>query len=474
MSRLQPVHIPNIRSLWLQEALSQEPDAERVEPLTGAHRTDVCIVGGGYTGLWTALRIKELDPSVEVMLLEADICGAGASGRNGGLALGWWPKVETLVKICGQEEGIRLARAAAAAVAEIGQFCQDHGIDAHFRQNGFLRLATSPVQLANLEASAAACQRYGLDVYKRLTPEEAKARGGSPVYVGGFLDPSGGVLQPALLARGMRRVALERGVRIFERTPVVALDEGHPPVVRTPKAAVVATKVVLATNAWSAALQELRRAIIVVSSDMVATAPIPDRLRSCGWTGGEGIADARLMVHYLQATRDGRMAIGRGTGALAYLGRITPTFDGDPDRAEAVKRGLRFLYPYLADVPVTHFWAGPIDRSRTGTLVFGHLRANPAILYGLGYSGTGVAPSVLGGRILASSALDRDDEWSRTPLNRGWLLLYPPEPVRFFGGLFVRSALYHKEEAEQRAMPVHPLVRRLASFAAPTLPRHLR
>lgn len=474
MTRLQPVHIPKVRSLWLQEALRQEPDAERVEPLAGAHRTDVCIVGGGYTGLWTALRIKDLDPSVDVMVLEADLCGAGASGRNGGLALGWWPKVETLVKICGREEGLRLAHAAADAIAEIGQFCEKHGIDAHFRQNGFLRLATSPVQLASLEASVATSERYGITVLQRLTPDEAKARGGSPVYVGGFLDPTGGTLQPALLARGMRRVALERGVRIYERTPVTALDEGNPPAVRTPKAAVVASKVVLATNAWSAALQELRRAIIVVSSDMVATAPIPDRLQRAGWTGGEGIADARLMVHYLQATRDGRLAIGRGTGALAYLGRITPTFDGDARRAETVTRGLRFLYPHLADVPITHFWAGPIDRSRTGTLVFGHLRSNPAILYGIGYSGTGVAPSLIGGRILASSALDRVDEWSKTPLNRGWLLLYPPEPVRFFGGLLVRSALYRKEEAEQRNQPVHPLLRTLASFAAPTLPRHLR
>src|SRR5215216_184203 len=120
MSNLQPVLLPKTRSLWLQEALALEPDADRVEPILGAHKTDVCIVGGGYTGLWAALRIKELDPSVDVMLLEADICGGGASGRNGGLALGWWAKLETLIKVCGEEEGLRLAKAASAAVSEIG------------------------------------------------------------------------------------------------------------------------------------------------------------------------------------------------------------------------------------------------------------------------------------------------------------------------------------------------------------------
>src|SRR3954447_22208140 len=112
MTHLQPVLIPRTRSLWLQEALALEPDAERVEPLSGSHRTDVCIVGGGFTGFWTALRLKELDPSVDVMLLEADICGSGASGRNGGLVLGWWYKLPSLLKLCGEEEAIRLVLAA--------------------------------------------------------------------------------------------------------------------------------------------------------------------------------------------------------------------------------------------------------------------------------------------------------------------------------------------------------------------------
>ncbi len=451
--------------------MALEPDAERVAPLAGSHRTDVCIIGGGYTGLWTALRIKELDPSVEVMLLEADICGGGASGRNGGLALGWWGKLETLIKVCGEEEGVRLARAASDAVAEIGTFCREHGIDAHFVPAGLLRTATTPLHAESFETGVRAVEARGLDVYQRLSPEEVKSRAGSPVYVAGVLDKTAATVQPALLARGLRRVALAKGVKIYEKTPVTQLDQGNPPVVRTPAAAVVADKVILATNAWTASFQEIRRALIVVSSDMVATTPIPDRLREIGWSGGEAITDSRLMVHYHQTTRDGRIAIGRGSGALAYLGRVTPSFNGDDKRAATVAQGLRFLYPMLANVPITHEWAGPIDRSRSGTLVFGKLGDNPRILYGVGYSGTGVAPSLLGGRILASSALDRVDEWSTTRLNQGWLLLYPPDPIRFFGGLMVRSTVFRKEEGEQRGEAPSQVVRQIASLAYPKLPR---
>ncbi|MCC6790194.1 MAG: FAD-dependent oxidoreductase, partial [Thermomicrobiales bacterium] len=275
------------------------------------------------------------------------------------------------------------------------------------------------------------------------------------------------------LARGLRRVAIAMGVKIFEKSPVTALDRGIPPVVRTPLGAVAAEKVILATNAWTAAISELRRHIIVVSSDMIATAPIPERLREIGWTGGESITDSRLMVHYHQVTRDGRIAIGRGSGSLAYLGRVTKAFNGDDAKAAVVERGLRKLYPALGDVAITHRWGGPIDRSRSGTLVFGRLGGNPRILYGIGYSGTGVAPSVVGGKILASTALDRVDEWSTTRLNQGPVILYPPDPIRFFGGLAVRQVLTKKEEGEEDGIPAGDFAKRVSALAYPTLPNGL-
>jgi glycine/D-amino acid oxidase-like deaminating enzyme len=457
----------------LEEALALEPNADRAEPIAGSHRTDICIVGGGYTGLWTALKLKELDPSLDVTLLEADICGSGASGRNGGLVLGWNYKLSSLLKICGEDEALRLVRAASRAISEIGEFCDLHDIDAHFRQDGRLQTATTPLHLGSWENSVVMAERYGLDLYQRLSPDEVAARAGSPTYVGGVLEKDSATVQPALLARGMCRVAMAKGVKIFEKSPVTAIDQGIPPTVRTAKAVVAADKVILATNAWTASIRELRRHMIVVSSDMIATAPIPDRLREIGWTGGESITDSRLMVHYHQVTRDGRIALGRGSGSLAFLGRVTQAFNGDDAKAVVVERGLRKLYPMLSDVPITHRWGGPIDRSRSGTLIFGRLGGNPRILYGIGYSGTGVAPSVVGGKILASTALDRVDEWSTTRLNQGPVILYPPDPVRFFGGLAVRQVLTKKEEGEEDGIHAGLFAKRVSALAYATLPKGL-
>jgi glycine/D-amino acid oxidase-like deaminating enzyme len=473
MTTLQPVHIAKTRSLWLQEALAQEEEGTAATPpLRGGAMTDVAIVGGGYTGLWTALRIKELDPTVDVMILEADICGGGASGRNGGLVLGWYAKLKYLIAVCGEEEGVRLAKAATAAVDEIGAFCDRHGIQAHYRKGGLLNVATTPMHLRDWSQQIAFLERYGIhDAERVLGPDEAAARGGSPSYLGGVFEQDAATMQPALLARGMRRVALEQGIRIHEQTPVIELQNERVPTLRTPEGVVIAKKVVLATNAWAAGLQELRRSIVVLSSDMVATAPAPERVAATGWTGGEAITDARLMVHYHQVTHDGRIAIGRGSGALAYLGQVTPTFNESHRRSLVVERGLRRFYPTLGDIPVTHRWAGAVDRSRTNTLVFGALGGNPNVRYGVGYSGTGVAPSVIGGRILASSVLERDDEWSRTRLNQGPAVLFPPEPARFFGGLLVREATRIKEENEERVEPTPTPVKALASLATARTPK---
>jgi len=212
------------RSMWLQEALADDP-SPACPPLVGPHRADVCIVGGGYTGLWTALAIKRLEPGCNVAIVEADICGGGASGRNGGFCTSWWAKLPTLVDLLGEDEGLRLARASAAAVGEIEDFCREHAIDAHMRRSGWLWVATAPAQLDTWEPSVAACEQRGIDAFVRLTPEELHQRIDQPTHLGGVWEPGTATVQPALLARGLRRVALEQGVRIFEDSPIPPADE---------------------------------------------------------------------------------------------------------------------------------------------------------------------------------------------------------------------------------------------------------
>lgn len=451
------------RSLWLQEALLGDEGAETPE-LLETIEADVCIVGGGYTGLWTALRIAELQPDASVVLLEADICGGGPSGRNGGFALSWWPKIETLQKRLGKEEALRLVKASEAAVAEIGEFCKREGVDAHFHQGGWLWTATSPAQVGSWEGAVAAAESYGERPFELLSGEEVQARTGSPVHLGAAYEKGAATVQPAFLARGLRRVALERGVRIHERTAMVDLDR-EAGAVRTPSGAVRAGAIVLALNAWAIKIPELSRALVAVASDMVATAPMPDRLAESGWAGGEAISNSRLMVHYYRTTKDGRVAFGRGGGRLAYGGRVNSNFDYSGGQTEELKAELVRLVPAAEGVPVTNAWGGPIDRTTDGLPFAGRLPGRVPIVYGTGYSGNGVAPSLTFAKILASSALGLADEWSGAGLNRGVPARFPPEPVRFLGGLVVRAAVRRKEGREDRGFTCDPVTGAIAGLA---------
>jgi putative aminophosphonate oxidoreductase len=451
------------RSFWLQEALREEEGGDAPE-LLEAIEADVCIVGGGYTGLWSALRIKELEPDATVVLLEADICGGGPSGRNGGFALSWWPKIETLIKRTGEEEALRLVKASEAAVEAIGAFCEQEGIEAHFHQGGWLWTATSPAQVGSWDEAVRIAESYGEHPFETLSAEEMQARTGSPVHLGAAFEANSAKVQPALLARGLRRVALERGVRIHERTSMVELDR-EAGVVRTPSGSVRAEAVVLALNAWAIKIRELSRAVVVLSSDMVATAPMPERLEESGWTGGETISNARLMVHYYRTTRDGRVAMGRGTGRLAYGDRVNSGFDYNEHQTRDLKHDLAWLVPAAEGVPITNAWGGPIDRTLDGFPFCGSLPGRSRIVYGTGYSGNGVAPSYTIAKVLASSALARDDEWSSSGLNRGVPARFPPEPIRFVGGLVVRQAVRRKEGREDRGLSVDPITRKVASLA---------
>jgi putative aminophosphonate oxidoreductase len=452
-----------VRSLWLEEALAGEETAPCLE---GDERADVCIVGGGFTGLWTAIRLKEQDPALDVALVEADICGGGASGRNGGFVLSWWAKFTTLKKVCGGDEAVRLAHASVDAVDGIGAFCSEHGIDAHYHRDGWLWAATSEAQLGAWDETVGAIGDYGEAPFRHLTREEAATRAGERTHLGGVFEATAATVQPALLARGLRRVALERGVRIYERSRMTKFARSRPPRVVTDRGTMTATKVVFALNAWTAGLSELGRAIVVIASDIVATAPAPERLAEIGWTDGMCISDSRMLVNYYRLTQDGRLVFGRGGGRLAYGGNVGTSFDGPSPRADGVADSMFGLYPSLRNVPVTSDWMGPIDRTQVGLPFFSRLGGREDILYGVGYSGNGVGPSYVGGRILASLTLGLDDEWSRAGLVRDPAgARFPPEPFRYLGGRVVRNAVARKEDAEDQGREAGRLTRMLADLA---------
>lgn len=433
------------RSFWLQQVTGDAPDAP---PLHGADRADVAVMGGGYVGLWTAITIKRLEPACDVVVLEGDICGGGASGRNGGFVLSWWPKLSSLVALCGKDDALRAARDSQAAIEEIRTFCEAHAIDAHFRRSGWLWTATSRAQTGAWDPVVSLCEKLGVDVFRRLSPDEVSSRAGSPVHRAGVFEPSAATLQPAILARGLRRVALESGVRIFEHSRIRTFSRRRPVVIRTDQGTLTAGKLVIAANAWAASIRELSRSIVAITSDMVMSAPAPERIAGIGWTGGECVTDSQMMVDYYQVTRDGRIAFGKGGWGIAYGGHIGRRFDRDASRAEVVASDFRRYYPGLRDVPITHDWCGPIDRTPNSLPLLGRLGGRPHILYGVGWSGNGVGPSVIGGKILASLALDRRDEWSAYPLVERPAGRFPPEPIRYVGAHIVRAAVARKERAE--------------------------
>jgi len=458
-----------VRSHWLEEALAEEPDDSATPSLRGDSRADVCIVGGGYTGLWTALRLKAADPSVDVAIVEADVCGGGASGRNGGMVLSWWAKFLTLEKLCGTEEAIRLAKASEEAVREVGTVCAENHIRAGYRYDGWLWSATSRPQEGAWQETVDALERNGLQPFRHVAPDEIRGRWGSPARRSAVFEASAAIVQPAKLARGLRRLALARGVRIHERSPMRDLADGPPLTVRTDGGSMRAEKVVLATNAWGVRFPELRKAMVVVSSDMIVTEPVPDRLRELGWTDGLGlgVSDSRMLVHYYRPTEDGRIAFGKGGGGgtLGFGTRVSGTFDGESRYGDYLRHWLEFTFPSLKTVACPRTWTGPIDRSKSAMPLFGPMPGRPRVFFGIGFSGNGVGPTLLAGRILAALVLDRKDEWSGCGLVRPPTRDFPPEPIRYVGGRLVQEAVRRRDQAEDEDRRPGALVQALASLA---------
>lgn len=455
------------RCYWLREALAHD-QSEPCPPLRGEVGTDVAIVGGGYTGMWSAYFLTELEPAVRVVLLEQDICGGGPSGRNGGFVTGWWDELPGLVRLYGERGAVEACRAAARSVAGIGTWCARHGVDAWFTDGGYLMVATSGAQEGRWSAATELARRLGAgEAFADVPAAEVRARCGSPVFRSGAFMRDGATVQPARLARGLRRVLLERGVRIFEGSPVRRFRAGPPTTAETPGGVVRAERAILALNTWLASWKPLRRSLVTWGSYIVLSAPAPERLEEMGWTGGECITDARFALHYFRTTPDGRIAFGGGGGRAGIGGRVGPRLSYDVTSIRRAAEGFRRLFPTFADVPLEEAWGGPIDVSPTHLPFFGTLPAGN-VHYGVGYSGNGVAPSHLGGRILAGLALGREDEFTRLPMVNAEPRAFPPEPLRSLGAFLVREAVVRKERAEDEGRRADPFTRFLAR-----LPRRL-
>ncbi|MDA9489703.1 aminophosphonate oxidoreductase [Bradyrhizobium sp. CCBAU 11361] len=451
-------------NFWLKQAFDRvgKPQAQSLSTHVTA---DVTIVGGGYLGLWTAIRIKQWSPSLKVAIVERDLCGAGASGRNGGFVTSYWAKYLSLHKLCGPDEATRIAQSSAEAVLEIGAFCRENGIEAEFRADGWLWTATSASQIGCWNPLISELAKHGVGPFQVLDRSDVAGLGGTEGNLAGVFEPHAATVQPAILALGLRRHAQELGVTIYEHSPMIRLERTRTPKVITRTGSITSKKVVLAMNAWGAQFPYLRRKVVIVSSDMIATRASSDKLKEIGFTNGVAICDSRMFLNYYRNTPDGRIVFGKSLGHFAFAGQVADHYEGPSPRANDVEESFRNLYPMLNGLDIESSWTGPIDRSVDGLPFFGRLDGHPDVSFGIGFSGQGVGPTVLGGKILASLALDETNEWSRCGLVRDDVEKFPIEPFRYVGAIVVREALRRKEGLEDRDRRCDPFTLALANLA---------
>ncbi len=453
----------------MEEALA-DPDlaGDPCPPLDRDVRADVVVLGGGYTGMWTAWFLKERDPSVEVVVLEQDICGGGPSGRNGGFCSALWEELPLLVRTLGERDALRTARVAGRSIDEISSWCEENGVDAWFAATGHLGVATSPAHDGAWGETVREADRLAGDGrFEVLSPDEVRARCDSPLFRGGMLARDAAMLQPARLARGLRRALLARGVRIHEFTPVRRLRGKPPVIVTTPGGTVRAERAVLALGAWAAQHRRFRRTVLPRGSYIVISEPAPDRLDALGWTGGEGIYDFRTTLRYVRTTRDGRIAFGSASSRAGLGTGLGPRLRYDETTVSALVHDLRRWFPPFQDVPIEAAWGGPIDVTGLHLPFFGTLPGGTTT-YGLGYTGGGVGPCHLGGKILSGMTLGAEDEHTTLPLVGLEPRRFPPEPFLSVGALVVHEAIVRNDEAEGRGQRADALTRALAH-----LPRRL-
>jgi glycine/D-amino acid oxidase-like deaminating enzyme len=447
---------------WVEEA----DDAHPRPPLDGAVDADILVVGGGFTGLWCAWYAKQLEPGARVVLLESEpLCGRGPSGRNGGFCHAMWLSMATLRARFGDAPALAVAEAANDAVNRIEAFCTEAEVDAWFRRAGAIEVSTAAAHDAATDAARGACEALGRPAAIRsLTGEVVAARCASPAFRAGVICDEAATVQPARLALGIRAALLAAGVEIHESSPVRSFRESPGGVeARTATGAVVraARGVVAIGGAAKAEGGPLAGRLTVSSSHIVLTEPVPDLLEEIGWTGGEAITDSRHLVNYFRTTRDGRIAFGWGGGKIAPGARLRGTAEIDPDVIATTAAHLRAYFPGLAGRRLTHAWGGPIDVSPTHLPIVASLGGGRAFA-AAGYTGNGVGPTNMVGRVLASLALDRRDEHTALALVDAKLPRVPPEPFHYVGGEAIRLALEAKEDAELGGRRPNPIAAAVA------------
>ena len=436
------------KSFWLNTYGPYTPNP----PVEGDLKVDVAIVGGGFTGLSTAYHLRRDNPGMTVAVLEGEIVGYGASGRNGGFSMtlfGFEPAITKL--LFGQQRTVEAHRYMERAVDYVDALVKEHNIQSDYWFPGFLRVATTPAYARRIQHSMKLLSDMGIGGIDWMDAAKVRAEVDSPLFLGAWWEPRCGLLNPAKQVRELKRIALQFGAQVYERSPVRTIQVGPQFRLRTPNGTVTAGKIVLATNAYSHLIPNIKSKQVPVFTHMVVTEPLTQaQMGGIGWRNRQGIEDARNLVHYFRLTADNRLAMGGSAVTLAHGDNMD--LDLNPRVFADLERDVARIFPSLRGVKYTHRWGGPVSVTTQMVPAIGFVGDRRAV-YSVGCVGHGVSLTHLNGKTIADLIGER-----RTDLTDVWfvdrkILPWPPEPVRSTVAHAIHGYLRAEDWYHERGMP---------------------
>ena len=439
-------HLADVQpDLWWLDSDPLEPESHSA--LIGDVGADLCIVGAGYTGLWTALLAKERDPSREVVIVEQYETGAGASGRNGGfcsssLTHGFGNGMNRFA-----DEMRVIERLGRENLDEIEETVKRYGIECDWERTGELSVAVAPWQFEDMAEDARLRNEFG-DNVEVLSKEEVQKRIHSPIYEGALFDVDGTALvDPARLVWGLEKVCLSLGVKIFENSKVERLEEADGAIrVHTPYGAVTASKVALATNVFPSLVKKARKYVVPVYDYQLVTEPLnEEQLKSIGWDGHEGVSDAGNQFHYYRLTKDHSILWGGYDAIYNFRGKVTSEPEYNAETYAMLAEHFLKTFPQLAGIKFTHAWGGVIDTCSRFSPFWGTAH-DGNVAYVLGYTGLGVGCTRFGANTMLDLLDGLETERTQLTMVRRKPMPFPPEPFRWF---FIRLTQWSLKRADE-------------------------
>lgn len=410
--------------------MAGRPERECAPALRSDMTADVAIIGGGYTGLSAAYHLKSADPSLEVSVIEAETTGFGASGRNAGFVMTLFGASAGLMKTLHGKQAVRDAHAyMERAITTLEEMLHEHSLDCDFLRSGFLKVATSPAYVARIQKEIEFFHSIGIEGFQWLDRDQTQARVRSPTYLGACFEPHCALINPIKWADALRRLALQSGVHLYERTRVRDVQrQADRYRIATEGGSIVADRVVYATNGYTHLMPGFASKQLPAFAYIIVTAKLSDeQLASIGWAGREGIEDGRNFMHFYRLTPDGRLLVGGGPGLVPYAGNMDN--DAYPAAWNHLERFIATTFPALGRIDIDYRWGGTFSVTSDSTPQIGSLDGGGAI-YAIGCTGHGVAMTHMNGRIIRDLVLDR-----KTDLTDLWFVNrrsfpLPPEPFR--------------------------------------------